>query len=44
MAQQPDQNQEWKKLTPAVTTPKADSLLSARRTERGIQTPAHTAH
>lgn len=44
MAQQPDQNQEWKKLTPAVTTPKADSLLSARRAERGIQTPAHTAH
>lgn len=44
MAQQPDQNQEWKKLTPAVTTPKADSLLSARRAERGIQTPAPTAH
>lgn len=40
MAQQPDQNQEWKKLSPAVTTPKADSLLSARRAERGIQTPA----
>lgn len=44
MAQQPDQNQEWKKLSPAVTPPKADSLLSARRAERGIQTPAPTAH
>ncbi|WP_326503549.1 TIGR01906 family membrane protein [Rothia nasimurium] len=44
MAQQPDQNQEWKKLSPAVTTPKADSLLSARRAERGIQTPAPTAY
>ena len=44
MAQQPDQNQEWKKLSPAVTPPKADSLLSARRAERGIQTPAPTVH
>lgn len=44
MAQQPDQNQEWKKLSPAVTPPKADSLLSARRAERGIQIPAPTAH
>lgn len=40
MAQQPEQNQEWKKLSPAVTTPKADSLLSARRAERGIQNPS----
>ncbi|MGV3016602.1 TIGR01906 family membrane protein [Rothia sp. 88186D007BW] len=43
MAQQPDQNQEWKKLSPALTPPKADSLLSARWAERGIHIPASTS-
>ncbi|MFC6353364.1 TIGR01906 family membrane protein [Rothia nasimurium] len=43
MAQQAEQKQEWEKLSPAVTAPKADSLLSARRAERGLHTPTPTS-
>lgn len=44
MTQGPDQNQkparEWGKLSPAISSPTADSLLSARRKESGVPTEA----